>query len=109
MPIFNHSGFAIALDDLTLDHVPFALIEKLQPTQIKLARGVVNSLNNALALPIVQSLAAVGVDSGFAVVAKGIETVEHELSAINAGCQLGQGYRFTRPVNLDDLRTQALA
>ena len=100
---FREAGFAVIIDDLQLDTVPFALIEEIRPTLVKLARRELPRLNAQHIAPIVGALGRLGKELGFGVVAKGIEDIQQEQSAIAAGCTFGQGYLYSSPVSLTEV------
>jgi EAL domain-containing protein (putative c-di-GMP-specific phosphodiesterase class I) len=51
---------------------------------------------------IVRSIIAMAHELGLQVIAEGIETVEQKASLIDAGCDYGQGFLFSRAVPADE-------
>ncbi|MEA2582270.1 MAG: hypothetical protein QOF33_355 [Thermomicrobiales bacterium] len=52
---------------------------------------------------IVRAVSGLAHDFGMRVTAEGIETDEQWSAARTVGCDLGQGYRFARPVSAGDV------
>lgn len=102
------AGAGIVLDDLSLDKLTIGMIEKLKPNQVKLSRVLVDELGSRPgANPFVRAVSELGLEIGFEVVAKGVEDAATAERARLAGCQLGQGYYFARPMTLATLTQQS--
>ena len=98
----REAGAGIVLDDLGLDRLTLGFLERLRPSQVKLSRRLVTELRvRPSAAPFVRSIAELGHEVGFDVVAKGIEDLETAEVAEALGCRLGQGYLFARPSLID--------
>lgn len=98
------AGFDIVIDDVTLDLVPYATIAAVRPVQLKLSQSTTASLVDPAVAAVTRSLVGVGVELGFTVAVKGVETLEQEEHAISAGCSFGQGFLYSRPAELHQLK-----
>ena len=100
-------GVSIALDDLTLDEVPFGLLADIRPSIVKLSRPTVSDLTNPHVAPVVRAIVELGSLFNFQLVAKGIETTRDRFTAQNLGCAWMQGVGLRAPTTLaallDDL------
>lgn len=90
-------GWGIALDDVGADPASLALIPLVRPDVIKLDLRLAQAKASAHVAEVVTAVAAEAERSGALVLAEGIETAEHLLSARASGATLGQGWLFGRP------------
>lgn len=92
------SGLHLVVDDLGAGYSNLKRIADLEPTVVKLDRGLVSGIDrSARQRQLVSSVVRLCVDLDASVVAEGIET-EAELSALkDTGTHYGQGYLFARP------------
>jgi diguanylate cyclase (GGDEF)-like protein len=98
------AGAGIVLDDLGLDRLPFGLIEKVRPNQVKLSRGLVSELLvRSSAQPFVKAIAELGKDLAYDVIAKGIEDEATARLVSKLGCPFGQGFYFAHPMTLGEI------
>ena len=90
-------GCGIALDDVGADERSLALMPFLRPDVIKLDMRFVRDRPSAELARIHNAVAAESERTGAALLAEGIETEEHVLTARALGATLGQGYLLGRP------------
>lgn len=103
------TGVKLALDNYGSGLSSLAYLNTLPFEFVKLAQSFIHSFNrNKKNLILAQSLALLGEEFGFRIVAEGIETEKQLAFAIAAGCEYGQGFFIGKPVeyqqreNLDD-------
>lgn len=93
-------GVQIALDDFGTGFTALATLGRLPLNLLKLDRGFVRDL--APSGPVFEVMRAV-IDLahrlGLRVVAEGIETKEHASLLYQLGCDFGQGFYFSRPID----------
>lgn len=104
-------GYRIYVDDFGTGYSTFTYLRDLEPDGLKIdmtfVQGVVGSPSNAA---LVETMLTLGRRLGLDVVAEGIETEEQRRTLESLGCELGQGYLFSRPVparEVDDLLRDA--
>ena len=92
-------GVALAMDDFGTGYSSLAYIGRFPMDVLKIDRSFVDRLNGDRAdASRVQTIVRLGQSLGMATVAEGIEE-PGQLAALRAmGCQLGQGYHFSRPL-----------
>jgi EAL domain-containing protein (putative c-di-GMP-specific phosphodiesterase class I) len=87
-------GWGIALDDVGADPRSLAMLPFLHPDVIKLDLRLIQDRPSANIAQVVHAVLAEVERSGTAVLAEGIETHEHLLTALAMGATLGQGWLF---------------
>ncbi len=92
-------GVRVAVDGFGAGHLPLAALDDGVFDVIKLDRGILDPARSA-GRPgsLLQAATALGRTLGLDVVAQGIETEDQARRAAEAGCNLGQGYLFGRPM-----------
>jgi EAL domain-containing protein (putative c-di-GMP-specific phosphodiesterase class I) len=96
----REQSWGVALDDVGADQRSLALMALLRPDVIKLDLRLVQQRPDREIAEVVAAVNAQAEETGAVVLAEGIETEEHELTALAMGATLGQGYRFGRPGDL---------
>jgi EAL domain-containing protein (putative c-di-GMP-specific phosphodiesterase class I) len=91
-------GYRIALDDLGAEPASLALLPLLRPDVIKLDMALIRDRADQDAARIMSAVAAHAERTGAVVLAEGIETEEHRVTALALGATYGQGWLFGRPV-----------
>lgn len=92
-------GLRLAIDDFGAGHSSLSRLSQMQVSMLKIDRSFVGELeddpkNEALIAAIVQLARNLGLDP----LAEGIETEEQRRILLARGCELGQGFLFSRPV-----------
>jgi EAL domain-containing protein (putative c-di-GMP-specific phosphodiesterase class I) len=98
-------GVQIALDDFGTGYSSLAHLRKFPVHILKVDRSFVSGLGDTEGdLVIVGAVTAMARALGIATVAEGIETLE-QLEMLSAmGCDSGQGYLFSRPVDAERIQ-----
>ena len=97
-------GVSIAIDDFGTGYSSFSYLKALPLDTLKIDRSFVMDIpHDETDMEITSAIIAVAHKLKLIVVAEGIETVEQQKFLLNEGCDLGQGYLFSRPVNEKDL------
>jgi Amt family ammonium transporter len=92
-------GVEVALDDFGTGYSSLSYLHKMPINYLKIDRSFINELEKVEGnLQIVKSIISLAKVLGVKVVAEGVEHPEqkHKLSLL--GCNYGQGYLFSRPV-----------
>lgn len=97
-------GVRVAIDDFGTGFSSLSYLRKLPINQVKLDRSFISDItvdkDNAA---IVQGVITMAHHLGLEVVAEGVETKEQQQDLIMRGCDLLQGFRFSRPVPLENI------
>jgi EAL domain-containing protein (putative c-di-GMP-specific phosphodiesterase class I) len=94
-------GWGFAIDDLGVNARSLALLPFIAPDVIKLDMSLIQSPPDRHAAMILSAVTAYTEATGALILAEGIETAEHLLSAKALGAELGQGWLFGRPAEAD--------
>ena len=93
-------GVGIALDDFGTGYASMGYLRQYRFDKIKIDKSFVSTMvDEGKSAAIVRAICSLARDISATVVAEGIET-EELLSLVGAaGCELGQGYLFARPMS----------
>ncbi len=95
-------GVRLVLDDFGTGYSSLSYLKHLPLDTIKIDRSFVAGLEATADRSIVEAVIALAHGLGIGVVAEGIETDAQRRRLIELGCDLGQGYLFSRPVPAKD-------
>ncbi len=101
--LLKKKGFQISLDDFGTGYSSLIYINKLRPDELKIDRGFISDIdrshNNQTLVKNIKSMAE---SLGSRVVVEGIETSQELKIVKELGCDLGQGYYWSKPLPSDD-------
>jgi diguanylate cyclase (GGDEF)-like protein/PAS domain S-box-containing protein len=115
MPMIAHSlradldvlrgiGIRLAIDDLGTGYSSLSRLTELPVDMLKIDLSFVRRLGqDAGCDAVVRAILGLGDSLGFPVVAEGVETAEQAELLIEYGCEVGQGYLYSRPLPEDEL------
>ena len=92
-------GWGIALDDVGADSASLAFMPLLRPDVVKLDLRLVQERPSRAVAEIMGAVNAYAEESGALLLAEGIETEQHLMTARSLGATLGQGWMFGRPMD----------
>lgn len=96
----HNMGISIAIDDFGTGYSSLTRLKQLPITTLKIEKSFIQDIPaNANSAIIVNCLVALGKNLGLNVIAEGIETNEQLSFLIKNGCQQGQGFLLSRPLN----------
>ncbi len=103
------AGLGISLDDFGRGYAGFAHLHSLPLSKLKIDRSLIAPLSNSHDdSPIVSSTIILAKRLGLEVVAEGVETREQVVCLKLAGCDIAQGYHFSRPLSPAQMRDYPL-
>jgi len=95
-------GFQISIDDFGTGYAMMQQLQNIPATEIKIDRSFVMNMNNKSDRVMVLKTIEIGHELGLKVVAEGVEIAKH-LDILRAhGCDIAQGYLFSKPLSSKD-------
>ncbi|MBE3569834.1 MAG: EAL domain-containing protein [Bacillales bacterium] len=101
-------GIKIAIDDFGTGFSSLSYLMKLQVDILKLDKSFVEALTNQKNASLVHSIISLAHNLNLRVVAEGIETEDQRQILAQYGCDLGQGYLFSKPLKSEQLEKMLL-
>ena len=99
-------GVELALDDFGTGYSSLAHLRRLPLNVVKIDRAFVTGLpSDEFDVAIVDAVVSIARSYGFATLGEGIEHAEQTEFLLRAGCTLGQGYLYGRPMPAGDFST----
>lgn len=103
MNALHKAGLFIALDDFGTGYTSLQHLKRLPIDVLKIDRAFVTGLpHDKQDEAIVEAILSIARAFGFTTLAEGIETEAQATALRGAGCALGQGYFYARPMPADD-------
>ena len=104
MDQLRKDGMQFSMDDFGTGYSSLAQLKQLPVSSIKIDRSFIMDIGSQKeCLQIVEAIIAMSHKLGLEVVAEGIETQQQSDLLEQMGCQMGQGYLFSRPVTINQL------
>lgn len=98
-------GFKLSIDDFGTGYSSLSYLKHLPIDKIKIDKSFVDDIvEDSSGGAIVKTIIDMGTNLNFTVIAEGIETEDQQQFLIQNGCELGQGYLFSRPLPLQEVK-----
>ncbi len=99
----HKAGFRLSMDDFGTGYSSLGLLKNLKVDVLKIDRSFfINSENVNRTRTVIAHVINMAKDLGMETVAEGVELVEHVNLLKEMGCDIVQGYYFSRPIPADD-------
>lgn len=97
--LLRKAGISVSLDDFGTGYAGFAHLNALPVNRLKIDRSLITELSNTHDdSHIVSSTITLAKRLSLQVIAEGVETLDQLVYLRLAGCDIGQGYLFSRPL-----------
>ncbi|KFL34245.1 MULTISPECIES: cache domain-containing protein [unclassified Sulfurospirillum] len=101
---FRELGVDISIDDFGTGHSSLAYLKQLPITKLKIDQSFVQNLEESGAdRAIARTIIELGRGLGLKVLAEGVETKGQKEFIYSSGCELMQGYLFSKPIPAHDV------
>jgi diguanylate cyclase (GGDEF)-like protein len=94
-------GVQLSIDDFGTGYSSLSYLHRFPLNYLKIDRSFVNRMTIDNDNAIVKTISTLARNLGMEVIAEGIETEEQHQELKALGCEYGQGYLFSRPVDTD--------
>lgn len=101
----KEKGVLILLDDFGKGYTSFGDLTDFDISIVKIDKSITQNAINQAGFLILKNIIRTAHDLGFKTLCEGIETEEHKKTAVDAGCDMLQGYYFYRPIPVTQLET----
>jgi diguanylate cyclase (GGDEF)-like protein len=99
----NDLGVEVAIDDFGTGYSSLSYLRQFPIDRLKVDRSFIdNASDDSDDGVITKTIIALGHSLGLQVVAEGVEDVDQEKFLINQGCDIVQGFRYSRPLPEDE-------
>lgn len=107
IPLLNQlrtEGVCISLDDFGTGYSSLSMLRTLPIDELKIDKSFVADIfEDIVSLKMVESIISIGKNLNLTILAEGIELPEQLIKLTEVGCDLFQGYHFSKPLSLTDL------
>lgn len=98
-------GIKISLDDFGTGYSSLSLLKRLPIDELKIDKSFVDDIeHDNSAKTMVESIISIGKNLNMTILAEGIETVEQKDLLSKSGCDLFQGYYYSKPLKIEQLK-----
>ncbi len=95
-------GVRIAIDDFGTGYSSLSYLANYPINRVKIAQELVFGVDtDARSATVVRAAIRLAHELGIEIIAEGVETEGQEKFLLSAGCEYGQGFYFSRPVNTE--------
>mgnify|MGYP003290217277 CR=1 FL=1 len=101
----KEKGILILLDDFGKGYTGFGDLADFDISIVKIDKEITRNSTTDSGFVILKNIIRTAHDLGFKTLCEGIETEEHKLKVVEAGCDMFQGYYFYRPMPVTKLET----
>lgn len=101
--LLTDAGLSIAVDDFGTGYSSLAYLKTLPVSVLKIDRAFVHDMdNNMQDLRLAETVVQMAKSLGLGTVAEGVERARHVTLLQDMGCQMGQGFWYSAPLQAED-------
>ena len=103
----HKTGLSVSMDDFGSGYSSLNILKELSIDELKLDRVFLSDTRMTQRRDtILKNVIQLAKDLSITTVAEGIETKQQENFLISIGCDIGQGYLFSKPVDMDTFESR---
>lgn len=99
----REEGIDISLDDFGTGYSSLSILKKLPITELKIDKQFVDDIERTTENSLIKTIFSIGKNFSYKIVCEGTETKEQVDILKEYGCDIFQGYYFSKPLLKDDL------
>ena len=99
----HKANFKILMDDFGTGYSSLMLLKNLPIDYLKLDKSFIDDYDNIKGRNIIECVINMGKQLGIVLIAEGVETAEQREFLVEMGCDIIQGYYFSRPLSFEEL------
>ncbi len=96
------AGIQVALDDFGTGYSSLAYLKDMPMQILKIDRAFISELTESNDHPLVETIIDMGKHMNLGIIAEGVETEVQRKILIELGCEVFQGYYFSKPLSASD-------
>ncbi|WP_241569463.1 putative bifunctional diguanylate cyclase/phosphodiesterase [Rosenbergiella collisarenosi] len=101
-------GVQVAIDDFGTGYSSLLYLQNMPATELKIDRAFINSIGHKDTDPrLLSMIIELAKNMNLNIVAEGVESEEQQTYLVNLGCDIHQGFYFSRPVPPSDISVTA--
>lgn len=101
-------GLLFSVDDFGTGYSSLNMLKSIPVDIVKLDRGFLNETTNSVkGRTIIRNMIAMANELDIRVIAEGVESVEQAALLLEMGCDLAQGYYYSKPLSVCDFEQRA--
>ncbi|PKM67153.1 MAG: hypothetical protein CVU95_08720 [Firmicutes bacterium HGW-Firmicutes-2] len=98
-------GIKISLDDFGIGYSSLSYLSKIPLDFVKIDKSFIEAItDNKMAEQVIKSIIQMCENMSLSVIAEGIESIDEAIFLLNNTCLYGQGYLFSKPQSIEDLK-----
>ena len=101
----KEKGILVLLDDFGKGYTSFVDLAEFDISIVKIDKAITQNATTESGFLILKNIIKTAHDLGFKTLCEGVETTEHKNKAVEAGCDMLQGYYFHCPMPVAQLET----
>ncbi len=99
---WKQAGYSIWIDDFGTGYSSLSYLARLPIDGVKIDRSFIRDFDNSK--PVIEAIIALADTMNLLTVSEGIELLEQQHSMIRLGCDFAQGYLYSEPLDIEQLK-----
>jgi EAL domain-containing protein (putative c-di-GMP-specific phosphodiesterase class I) len=95
----HNEGFSLAIDDFGTGYSSLSQLSSLPASTLKIDRAFVSKITDSGSEPVIEAIIALGHSLGMQIVAEGVETELQRDFLKSKGCDIAQGFWYSRSLS----------
>ncbi len=101
--ILKKNGIHVSIDDFGTGYSSLSLLHNIDVDTLKIDRSFVSKLpDDYKSRILIESIVNIASRLNISVIAEGLENIEQGKALLEMGCNIAQGYYFSKPVDFDE-------